>query len=121
VEADGSISPADAKVLYLVHGDLHRPKFGRGPTFRVRVARPGSLALHVNSVTQVGAVLVVRLDGQEVVRRALPDRDGRGDPFVNEYDEEVTVPLAPGDHTVQVDNEGADWVTVDRYTFRGLR
>ncbi|HSV75098.1 MAG TPA: alpha-amylase family protein [Chthonomonadales bacterium] len=121
VGADGSLAPADARVLYLVHGDLHRPRFGGGPAFRVTLDRPGAFVVRVNSVTPAGAVLTVEVNGREVVRRTLPDRDGQAHPLVGEYAEEVTIPLSPGEHTIRVDNRGGDWLSVDRYVFRGFR
>jgi hypothetical protein len=121
VGADGSLAPASARVLYLVHGELHRPKFGRGPTFRVTPAKPGEFVVRVNSVTTAGAILTIDLDGKEVLRRPLPDRDGQGAPNAGEYAEDIAIPLPPGEHTVRVDNLGGDWMSVDRYVFRGLR
>jgi hypothetical protein len=121
VGADGSLTPAAAKVLYLIHGELHRSKFGRGPTFRVTLAKPGEFVVRVNSVTPAGARLTIDLDGKEVLRRQLPDRDGQPHPSAGEYAEDVAVPLPPGEHTIRVDNLGGDWMSVDRYVFRGLR
>ncbi|MCC6727705.1 MAG: hypothetical protein IT208_00025 [Chthonomonadales bacterium] len=123
VGADGTLTPEAASVPYLIHGDLHRAKFGRGPTFRLTLARPGAVAVRVDSVPSGapgGAELVAWLDGREVLRRALPDRDGKQDPFAGEYGEEIGVEVPAGTHEVRFDNVGADWVSVGRYVFRGL-
>jgi hypothetical protein len=122
IGADGSLSPADATIPWLVHGQMHRSRFGRGPSFRLALSRPGSVVVHVNSVAgKDPALFVAYVDGREVLRRALPDRDGSQNPFANEYNEDIAVPVPAGGHVVRIDNEGADWFSVDRYEFRGLR
>jgi len=121
VGADGSLEPAKVAVITLVHGDLHREKFGGGPTFRLSLARPGAVVIHVNSVAKGGAALVVSVDGREALRQELPDKDEQNSAMAHEYDEDVTVDLPAGDHEVGIGNPGADWFSVDRYVFRGLR
>lgn len=121
VGADGSLDPAEVAVITLVHGDLHREKFGGGPTFRLSLARPGALVIRVNSVARSGAVLVMSVDGREAVRRDLPDKDEENNPLAHEYDEDLALELPAGEHEVGISNPGADWFSVDRYVFRGLR
>ncbi len=121
IGADGSLDPATASVITLVHGGLHRPKFGGGPTFRLTLDRPGAFIVHVNSVAKLGAGLIVTLDGREVVHRDLPDKDGENGAHAKEYDEDIVVELSPGEHEIRIDNPGGDWFSLDRYTFRGLK
>ena len=119
VGADGSLDPAAASVITLVHGDLHREKFGGGPTFAL--SGPATLAVHVNSVAKSGAALVITVDGREALRQDLPDKDGENNQYAKEYHQDFTVELPAGDHVVKIDNVGGDWFSVDRYAFRGLR
>jgi hypothetical protein len=121
VAGDGSLDPEAAKVITLVHGDLHRPKFGGGPTFRLTLPQPGTLVAHVNSVAALGAALAVTVDGREVLRQDLPDKDGGNNQYAREYDQAFVVELTAGEHEVKIDNTGGDWFSVDRYVFRGLR
>lgn len=122
VGADGTLDPGDVSMPWLIHGDLHRAKFGRGPTFRVALRRPGAVLVHINSVAgRAPAAIVAWVDDKEVLRRELPDRDGAQNPFGNEYDEDVAIPTPAGEHSIRIDNTGADWFSVDRYVFRGLR
>lgn len=118
ISADGNVTPKDTQIPYLIHGNLHRPKFGRGPTFHVNLKQPGSISVHVNSVPS-DALLVGRLDGKEVLRQPLPNIDGKMDPFAKEYDRSFTVDVPAGEHTVQFDNLGDDWVSIDDYRFVG--
>ena len=121
VGADGSLSPEAISMPYLVHGEMHRGKFGRGPRFRLSPVAAGALLLRVNSVARAGAVLVVSVDGRELLRRDLPDKDAKNDPRAGEVAEAIRIPLPAGEHEVHVDNAGADWFSVDRYVFMGLR
>jgi hypothetical protein len=118
VSADGTLDPATARVITLVHGDLHRPKFGGGPTFML--TGPAKVTVHINSVAKSGAVLVIALDGREVLRHDLPDKDADNNQYAKEYDQDFSVDVPAGDHAVKVDNAGGDWLSADRYTFGGM-
>lgn len=121
VGADGSLEPAAVSMPYLVHGKMHRDRFGRGPIFSLSLPRAGSLTLRLNSVAAAGGVLVITVDGKEVRRQELPDRDGGNDARAGECATDIVVPIPAGPHTVQVDNDGADWYSLDSYTFMGLK
>lgn len=120
VTPDGDLRPRDVRMLYLVHGDLHKPAFGGGPAFRLSMTKPGSVTVRVNSVSS-RAVLRVELDGKEVLRHELTHKGGERSAFAGEYRQDFTVQVPAGDHTIRVDNLGDDWLSVDRYVFRGLR
>lgn len=121
IDAEGSLQPATVTMLSFVHGDLHRRKFGRGPTFKLSLPRDGAVVMHVNSVAIGGAVLAVTLDGKEVLRKSLPDKDAKNDSLAEEHGQDFVITVPVGEHEVRVDNEGADWLSVDRYVFRGLK
>ncbi len=69
------------------------------------------LVLHLNSVSN-GAVLVVRENGRELLRRALPNKDG-GYERNNEYNEDIAVALDAGRADIEVENPGGDWLFLD--------
>lgn len=119
VTSDGRLDPAEVQMPYIIHGNLHRGEFGRGPTFRLSLAKPGSVTVHVNSVP-AHVILVMMLDGKETLRADLPSKDGKIDPFANEYNQDFTIQVPAGVHDVRIDNLGDDWVCVDRYVFEGL-
>ncbi|MHB1455650.1 MAG: family 14 glycosylhydrolase [Armatimonadota bacterium] len=128
VNADGSLNPSDAGMSLLVQGDIHREAYGRGPTFRLSLAKPGAVAVCVNSVPvddplgkRPPAILVAYMDGREVMRQSLPDKDKSGHHLTGEYDQPFIINVPAGEHEVRIDNEGGDWFSVDRYIFRGLR
>jgi hypothetical protein len=88
------------------HADLRIP-------FRLSLwtTNNARLVMHLKSVSDA-AILTVRIDGAEVFRRALPNRDGA---YVvnNEYDEDIAVTVPPGRHTVEIRNAGGDWFYLD--------
>jgi hypothetical protein len=69
------------------------------------------LILHLNSVSN-DAILVVRQNGREILRRELPNKDG-GWERNNEYNEDIVVPLAGGRSDIEVENPGGDWFYLD--------
>lgn len=105
-----SASEAPAHLNAFVHGtshaDLRRP-------FQLSALLDDAarLVLHLNSVSE-GAILSVLVDGQETLRRELPNRDGQYE--VNgEYDEDIALALPAGKHLIEVRNAGADWFNLD--------
>ncbi|GBC98834.1 hypothetical protein HRbin17_01350 [bacterium HR17] len=116
--------------------DLYRP-----PKFIVDFPQDGEMALRVNTVSS-GALLIVRLDGKEVWRQPLPEGneqvdeqgrryrmgsyrerrwDGQWQKWDYIYDREFLVPIPRGKHTVEVDNQGADWCTLSYLRFSPYR
>lgn len=76
------------------------------------------LILHLNSVSN-DAVLAVRQNGREILRRALPNKDG-GYERNNEYDEDIAVPLEAGRADIEVENPGGDWLYLDWARLEGV-
>lgn len=111
--AVGDVSAAEASARLLnafVHGTGH-PELRRPFQLSAWLAEQARLVLHVNSVSE-GAVLSVRVDGEEVFRRPLPNRDGQSQ--VNgEYNLELSVTLPAGRHLIEVRNAGGDWFYLD--------
>ncbi|MHB0956847.1 MAG: carbohydrate binding domain-containing protein [Pirellulaceae bacterium] len=128
VNPNGSLSPSNVGMPMLVQGDMHRKSYGRGPTFRLLLSKPGSVSVCVNSVPmndplgkRPPATLVAFVDDNEVMRWDLPDKDKSGHHLTGEYDQPFTVEVPMGEHEVRIDNQGGDWFSVDRYIFKGLR
>lgn len=116
--------------------DLYRP-----PKFIVDFPQDGVMAIQVGTVSS-GSVLIVRIDGKEVWRQGLPEGAERKDEqgrtyregsyrekrWVEQwrkwdyvYDREFVVPVPKGKHTIEVDNQGADWCTVTQIRFSPYR
>ena len=76
------------------------------------------LILHLNSVSNE-AILVVKQDGRELLRRELPNKDG-GFERNHEYDEDIAIPLRAGRSEIAVENPGGDWIYLDSARLEGV-
>jgi len=101
-----------------LQGNLH-PDLRLPPNFRVNALTPATLIVEIRAVATMGAVIVGRVDGREVARYDLPDKDGSNDGSLPEYNQSLTIDIPAGRHTVSVENVGGDWATVTRYRFEG--
>ncbi len=107
--ADAAAQSAGALNAF-VHGTAHpdlRLPFHLDAWF----TNDARLVMHLNSVSG-GAVLTVRVDGREIFRRSLPNKDGQW-VVNNEYNEDLAVDLPAGRHLVEVRNAGNDWFYLD--------
>ena len=98
--------------------------------FRVTCPQGGRLSFHIGTVS-VAARLQVLVDGRvawEKEFKAGPPGEGEYQQtkwveqfkmWQSTYDAQYTVDLPPGEHTVELRNEGSDWIEVDRYRFTG--
>jgi hypothetical protein len=68
------------------------------------------LVFRVNSVA-ADADLLVRIDGAEVLREPLANKDGLAS-LADEIDREFAVAVPAGKHTVDISHTGADWVNL---------
>jgi hypothetical protein len=72
----------------------------------------------VNSVAQLGAAIEILVDGKQVRREVIPDRDGKNDGSAGEINRPFTIRIPAGRRRIEIRNPGADWLTVDRYVFQ---
>jgi hypothetical protein len=101
--------------------DLHALLYGHNreawrtaPTFDVDSPHGGTLVIDVAEIGAGTQVLQLKLDGQVVLERSLPD----GRRVVRDPEEKYAkLPLPPGPHTLVASNEGGDWISVARYEF----
>jgi hypothetical protein len=95
-----------------LHTDLRNP-----PVFLVDFPNDTFLRVHVRAVATQGARLRLHVSGGDSLIEPLPDRDGKNDPAAKEYDRILTLPIPPGPHRVELDNDGPDWLVVDWLEF----
>lgn len=77
------------------------------------------LVFHVNSVAS-DVELVVQIDGAEVFRTRIFDRDGQG--AVNgEINKEFVVRIPSGKHVIQMNNASLDWAYLDALRLDGVQ
>jgi len=121
VRPDGSVNDIDALSALLQgrgHADIKNP-----PAFEVTYPAPGQFILRVGRVSRSGR-LSVWVDERLVLERELPCGEGLGrrsrwverwNLWETTYDEDITVPVPAGRHTIRIDNDGGDWVNIVHY------
>jgi hypothetical protein len=125
---DGSATGQFAQLLF----SDSKPDLKRPLKFHVTYPQAGTLTMDVETVSQ-GAVIHVRVDGQEVWTKELPaGPPGEGDYkatnwreqwqiWQSDYNQSYTVPIPAGEHVIEVENTGKDWVSIGGWTFGGCR
>lgn len=104
----------------MLQGKLHQ-HLRNPPTFVVNMPQGGCLRVHVLGVATLGARLQWQVDGRTDKVIDLPDRDGKNDGRVKEYDQTFEFTIPPGRHRLTLDNVGGDWACVGWYAFTGER
>jgi hypothetical protein len=84
-------------------------------TFKATYPEPGTFAVAVGSVAKAGGNLTVLLDGNTAAQKsfAAGDKD-------HAVGETVEVKVPSGEHSLRIENSGADWITIRRITFAPL-
>lgn len=102
----------------VLHGSA-QPALKKPLRLSAHFGSAGRLTYRVNAVA-ADLSLVVRIDGREVARTPLKDKDGLAQ--VNgELDQEFAVTVPAGRHIVEIDNEGPDWAFLDAVRLDGVR
>jgi len=91
------------------HKDKHNPV-----TFEYDLPYESKLEVDVGDVSGYGgAILSVKLDGNEVLRKEFADPDGmQSTATLKQYAGAYTIDVPAGKHTVVVENVGPDWFMV---------
>jgi hypothetical protein len=103
ITADG-VFPAIQGVPSFIYGQVYNNQFSQVQRYRVTPPVDTYLEIGVEAVsTQADAQLVVEVDTAVVVQLDL--RAGTRDAVVR-------IPLAAGEHTIVLDNQGGDWLEI---------
>lgn len=118
IKLDGTVEGDVTQIPAFIQGRAH-PALRNNPTFKATFLQGGKVVVRINSVSRAGARLAIYLNNELVKQVDLPDRDGKYDAFVREYNVDVSVDVPPGTHEVRIDNLGTDWYTIDYVRFEG--
>lgn len=105
-----------------LNGYLHgtsKPELRRPFRLKGHFGPSARMGYRLNSVSQA-ADLRVLVDDREVAAKAYPDRDGKTE-VIGEYNDEVSVAIPEGTHTVEIRNVGPDWAALDWVEVAGVR
>jgi hypothetical protein len=99
--------------------------------YRIKVDMPqaGQLVLHVDTVS-ASAMIHVRLDGEEIWRQELLAGEGEGPwksttlygddgPWQSTYDQDFAIDIPAGEHVIELENTGNDWVSLPEIRLTG--
>ncbi len=129
VNPDGTVSGGTPS--YILFGPA-KPDLQSPLKLRLAVAAPGKAVFHVNQVSAL-AVLLVKLDGQEIARQTYkcgPKGEGRYKTtewkqewgiWQSIFDEDFSVDIPAGDHVLEISNADGDWMEVTRLTLPGVQ
>jgi len=121
--SEGGVMTVHGEIAGILHGmvnhrDLHNPL-----TFEMNLPHPTKVRINVTAVSGYGgAHLVAELDGKRVLDKDMPDTNPQGKhATLDEYNNEYAVDVPAGEHTVKVENIGADWMLVNYILERAER
>ncbi len=94
--------------------------------FSVDYPTNGKFLVHVNQVSKQ-AVLTIRVDGQVAYQHEFNPASGKGEwkeekfneefgAFQNIYDQDYGIGITQGKHTIEISNEGEDWISINQIT-----
>ncbi len=119
---DGAIENNEqlAQFIYPPDNPLRRVQ-----KFLVDYPMDGAFEVHVNKVSNYGR-LQVTLDGDLILDQELPTGSGNGpwketvflerwNVYQSTYDRSFRIPVPAGKHTITVDNQGKDWLSLASY------
>ena len=110
--------PGDASAMGLFptyyQGRAHREMRQENATFAFAADRAGQVRVAVTGISDTGGALELRLDGKTVVKKewAAGAKVGAG--------EALGAPFGVGRHTLELVNDGPDWVSLGSLTFGGI-
>ncbi len=110
MQSDGSFPGVSDLNVYL-HGTF-QSALRSDPEFNVGFEAGGSMTVHVTEVSGAGNNSIrILVDGSPVLNQNLTN---------GQTNFTITTPVAAGNHVVQVENTGQDWVRIDEYEFTNV-
>ncbi len=108
ITTSGTISPAGAKLGQYLYGSQWNTQYRRPPVFTVTYPAAGQFLVKTGTSTGQLPKISIWIDGVQVL-----NQNGA----VNQT---YSVNVPAGNHQIQVDNTGTDWISIASYTFSGL-
>ena len=101
------------------------------PQFQVNLDAPAIFKVTIKDISQYG-LLLISIDDELVLRQELPIGPGEGpwesaefrsewDIWWGSYNQEYEVTVPAGFHTIQIENDGLDWFSIEKYILTDAR
>ncbi|MGE9294437.1 MAG: cellulase family glycosylhydrolase, partial [Puniceicoccales bacterium] len=109
VARDGTTTPSTASLSRFIHGIKNHPELHNPLTLEGDFPAGARHTIKIRSVSSHGgAKLVVRVDGDERLHKDSPPLPTPGGPM-HQYNGVYSINIPEGEHSVTIDNTGADW------------
>ncbi len=108
VNENGTLTPANPGLSLFLYGAEWNTQFRSPPTFEVNYPTSGQFTVRTNAETGTDPQIAIYVDG------ALVLQENAG----TNQDYSINVPA--GSHSIKVDNTGTDWISIASYGFEGL-
>lgn len=108
VNPDGTTTPSNPTMSTYLYGSQWNTNFRSPPVFTVDYPTAGSFSVNTASDKSTSPRIAIWVDGTKVLDEAAGTN------------QQFTVPIDPGLHSIKVDNTGTDWITISSYSFSGL-
>ncbi len=108
IQDDGSLLPETAEISEYLYGAQWNTQFRNPPVFMVNYPSAGEFTVRTGTNAGQDPSIVITLDGNVLVQENAATN------------QEYSIQVPAGSHSIGVSNQGTDWITIAGYTFTGL-
>lgn len=108
VNRDGTTTPSIPKLSYFLYGAQWNTAYRSPPNFHVYYEKEGEFSIKTGPEGATSPKIIITVD--EAVKLET----------IAEPNKIYTVTIPEGDHTIKVDNNGTDWISIGGYSFEDL-
>ncbi len=109
IDAAGNVNPSMSQLGVYLYGSSFNTQYRNPPVFTVTYTTSGQFQVKTGTTTGEKPSIAIYLDG--ILAANTPNA-------VLNQTYSINVPA--GQHTIKVDNLGADWITISSYEFKGV-
>lgn len=95
-----------------IHGNNHR-QMSPNPTFIFNAAKPTRFGVQINRAASSGAMLIIRLNGETVLRQVFAE--AAEETTMGEEEGGFAIEVPAGKNRIEIRNPGRDWFEVKHY------
>ena len=106
--AGGIIYPENPELSIYLYGAISNTQYRSPPVFIMNYPRSGTFTVKTAATSGFSPRITIYLDGNRVLNESA------------QTNATYTIAVPAGPHSIQVDNRGADWITIASYTFSEL-
>lgn len=108
IDQNGTVTPSGAGLGSFLYGSQWNTQYRRPPVFYVNFPANGQFRVKTGGQSGQAPKIVIWLDGVKLLEQNAA---------VNQT---YSINVPAGQHTIRVDNTGADWILIANYVFTGI-